>query len=81
MSAKTSPCARPTSSHRPMSVTNMRVRTTSSSRAPTMLKRELGAAQRLARLLPDVVAPDRAAALRCCCRAGDRHPLADAHRP
>jgi len=46
-----------------------------------LLERELDAAQRLARLLPDVVSPDRAAALRCCCRAGDRHPLADTHRP
>lgn len=46
-----------------------------------LLERELDAAQRLARLLSDVVSPDRAAALRCCCRAGDRHPLAGAHRP
>ena len=34
MKPKTSPCARPTSSHRLMSVTNMRVRTTSCNPAP-----------------------------------------------
>src|SRR6185295_5929894 len=34
MAAKNSPCARPTSSQREMSTTYMRVRTTSSSRAP-----------------------------------------------
>ncbi len=35
MVPKNSPCARPTSSHWEMSVTYMRVRTTSSSRAPS----------------------------------------------
>jgi len=46
-----------------------------------LLERQLDSAQRLARLLPDVISADRPAALRCCRRAGDRHPLADAHRP
>jgi len=46
-----------------------------------LLERELDAPQCLARLVPDVVSSDRPAALRCCCRARDRHPLADAHRP
>ncbi len=39
-----------------------------------LLEREPDAAQRLTRLLPDVVTPDRAAVIGCCCRAGDRHP-------
>lgn len=81
ISAKTSACARPTFlpptdvSHEhagPYDILQPRAR---------LLQRELDAAQRLTRLLPDVISPDSAAALRCCRRAGDRHPLAGAHRP
>ncbi len=81
IAAKTSPCARPTSSHQadvshehpgPYDVLQPRT---------SLLERKLDAAQRLTCLILDVVTSDRVAALGCCCRAGDRHPLADAHRP
>jgi len=68
IAADTSPWVRPTSSPRLMQLPGPYDVLQPGAR---LLERELDAAQRLARLLPDVVSADRAAVLRCCCRAGD----------
>ena len=56
MSPNTSACTAPTSCHRLMSVTNIRVRTTSDNDAPASRERDLDAAQRFPGLRGDAIA-------------------------